>query len=263
MPVTDKGGIHCFYSDIHYAGLQSLVEIKRLSVNKLKGILFLKRKSSCADKPNTRHRDTFDAIKLFLFLMAFFKGHGAIKVFTFVEIILLPTPDNAVKFAICFRCRVIVPIAAEIVNIGILSKQSGSVKVLHGDTFKSSADELLQYSINISIVKLLLADMCDRSRFAENESEVKPHQVIHDFVELLFLVVSSVYGGGLLNSLHVEKYLQLLIKQPCFGAYNSVPYLAVTLFAVAENFQYPRIKGLLNLSVHNILDMRSHQTCFR
>ena len=58
-------------------------------------------------------------------------------------------PYHAVKLAVCFSCRVIVPIAAEIVNIGIRAPQSGSMEVLQGDTFKPSADKLIQYILNV------------------------------------------------------------------------------------------------------------------
>ena len=58
-------------------------------------------------------------------------------------------PYNAVKLAVCFSCRVIVPIAAEIVNIGIKAPQSGSMEGLQGDTFKPSADKLIQYILDV------------------------------------------------------------------------------------------------------------------
>ena len=97
----------------------SFVEVKHLSVNECKFVRNLKIKSPRTDKSHARHGDALDAVKLSLFLTAFFKGHGAVEVFAFVEIILLPTPDNAVKLAVGLRDRVIIPIAAEIVNVGI------------------------------------------------------------------------------------------------------------------------------------------------
>ena len=129
------------------------------------------------------------------------------------------------------------------------------MEVLQGDAFKSSADELLQNSVNISIIELLLTNTGNRSRFAENEREIEPHQIIHDLIELLFLVVPAVDGFGLLDGLHVEQNLQLLIKQTCLAVRYFVPYLAVTLLAVAENFQNPCVKSLLYLFEHNILDV--------
>ena len=52
-----------------------------------------------------------------------------------------------------------------------------------------------------------LTDTGDRPCFAENEREVEPHQIIHDLVIPLFLVVSSVDRVGFLNGLHVEQFL--------------------------------------------------------
>lgn len=189
--------------------LFSFVEVKCFSVNYLKIICICNFKAPRADKSHARHGDAIDAVKLFLFLTAFIYGHGAVEVFAFVEIILLSTPYHAVKLALGLGGRIIIPIAAEIVNIRVFAPHSGSVKVLQGDTFQSSADELLQHSVNISVVKLLLTDTGNRSRLAENECEIEPHQIIHDLVKLLFLVVPSVDRLGLLNSFHVEKYLQL------------------------------------------------------
>ena len=129
------------------------------------------------------------------------------------------------------------------------------MEVLQGDAFKSSADELLQNSVNISVVELFLTDTGDRSCLAENEREIEPHQVIHDLIELLFLVISAVDGFGFLDSLHVEQNFQLLIEKTCLAVSYFVPYLAVTLLAVAEDLQNPCIESLLYLFEHDILNM--------
>ena len=129
------------------------------------------------------------------------------------------------------------------------------MEVLQGDTFKPSADELLQYSVDIPVVELFLTDTGDRSCLAENEREIEPHQIIHDLIELLFLIVSAIDGLGLLNGLHVEQNFQLLVEQPCLAVRYFVPYLAVTLLAVAEDLQNPCIESLLYLFEHDILNM--------
>ena len=136
------------------------------------------------------------------------------------------------------------------------------MEVLQSDAFKPSADELLQYIVNISIEELLLTDTDDRSRLAENEREIEPHQIIHDLVKLFFLVIPAVDRVGLLNCLHVEQNFQLLVEQTCLAVRYFVPYLAVTLLAVADDLQNPCIKCLPYISQHDILDVRPHQTCF-
>ena len=52
-----------------------------------------------------------------------------------------------------------------------------------------------------------LTDTGDRSCLTENESEIEPHQIIHDLIKLLFLVVLSVDRVSFLNGLHVEQFL--------------------------------------------------------
>ena len=129
------------------------------------------------------------------------------------------------------------------------------MEVLQGDAFKPSANKLFQYSINISVVELLLTDTGDRSRLAENEREIEPHQIIHDLIELLFLVIAAVDRLGFLDSLHVEQNFQLLIEQTCLAVRNFVPYLAVSLLAVAKDLQNSCIECLLYLFEHDILDV--------
>ena len=123
------------------------------------------------------------------------------------------------------------------------------------DTFKASAYELFNHGRYITVIILFFAYTRDRSCFTENESEVKAHQIIHYLVELLFTVVSAVDGFGLLNGLHVEQNFQLLVEQTCLAVQGLIPYLAVTLLAVAENFQNPCIESLLYLFEHDILDV--------
>jgi len=111
-------------------GFFSFVEVKHISVNECESLSTLKIKAARADKSHALHGDALDAVKLFLFLTAFFKGHGAVEVFAFVEIILLPTPYHAVKLAIGLGGRIIVPITPEIVNIGVFAEHSGSMVIL-------------------------------------------------------------------------------------------------------------------------------------
>ena len=77
-----------------------------------------------------------------------------------------------------FVKRVIIPVTAEVVYIGILAEQGSSVEVLQSDPFQPSANELFQYSVDIPVVELFFSDTGDRPRLAENERKIESHQSI-------------------------------------------------------------------------------------
>lgn len=98
-------------------------------------------------------------VQLRSFLLALFQGHRLVKVFAFIKIIQIPGAFyNAIKFSVRFCFRIIIPIAAKILDIRIFPLYRHSVEVLQGDPFVSSADKMHKRLFYIHGIILILTD---------------------------------------------------------------------------------------------------------
>ena len=100
---------------------------------------------------------------------------------------------------------VLAPYTPEQLHLSFLDAQSYLDSLEEREEDPELADELLKSLLDVPAIILLFTYPCNSSGGSEDKREVETHQVIRDFIKLLFPVIPSVDRLGLLYCLHVQK----------------------------------------------------------